>query len=40
MIWPYESLLVRARFPAVRFATHDVDLGAAAHAEGLPVIGI
>jgi predicted nucleic acid-binding protein len=33
------SLLVRARFPALRFATHDADLGAAARAEGLPVIG-
>jgi len=33
------ALLVRARFPALRFATHDVDLGVAAAAEGLPVIG-
>jgi uncharacterized protein len=33
------ALLVRTRFPALRFATHDVDLGAAATAEGLPVIG-
>jgi uncharacterized protein len=33
------ALLVRARFPAIRFATHDADLGAAARAEGLPVIG-
>ena len=33
------ALLVRTRFPALRFATHDVDLGAAAAAEGLPVIG-
>lgn len=34
------ALLVRGRFPAVRFATHDVDLGAAAEAEGLPVLGV
>jgi len=34
------ALLVRARFPALRFATHDLDLGAAAQAEGLPVIGV
>jgi predicted nucleic acid-binding protein len=34
------ALLVREKFPAVRFATHDVDLGAAAQAEGLPVIGV
>ncbi len=33
------ALLVRTRFPALRFATHDLDLGAAAQAEGLPVIG-
>jgi len=33
------ALLVRARFKAVRFATHDVDLATAARAEGLPVIG-
>jgi uncharacterized protein len=34
------AVLVRARFRALRFATHDVDLGAAAQAEGLPVIGL
>jgi predicted nucleic acid-binding protein len=34
------ALLVRARFPALGFATHDLDLGAAAQAEGLPVIGV
>jgi predicted nucleic acid-binding protein len=34
------ALLVRGRFAALRFATHDVDLGAAAQAEGLPVIGV
>jgi predicted nucleic acid-binding protein len=34
------ALLVRTRFPAIRFATHDVDLGVAAAAEGLPVIGV
>jgi hypothetical protein len=33
------ALLVRARFPALRFATHDLDIAAAAQAEGLPVIG-
>lgn len=33
------ALLVRARFPAMRFATHDGDLAAAALAEGLSVIG-
>jgi predicted nucleic acid-binding protein len=33
------ALLVRARYPALRFATHDEDLAAAAAAEGLPVIG-
>jgi predicted nucleic acid-binding protein len=33
------ALLVRTRFPALRFATHDVDLAAAAMAEGLPVLG-
>jgi hypothetical protein len=32
-------VLVRMRFPAIRFATHDIELGAAAAAEGLPVIG-
>jgi predicted nucleic acid-binding protein len=34
------ALLVRARFQAIRFATHDVELGAAAQAEGLPVVGV
>ena len=34
------ALLVRTRFPAIRFATHDVDLGVAAAAEGLPVLGV
>jgi predicted nucleic acid-binding protein len=34
------ALLVRARFPALRFATHDADLGAVAQAEGLSVIGV
>lgn len=34
------ALLVRARFRAVRFATHDIDLASAAQAEGLPVIGV
>jgi len=34
------ALLVRTRFPALRFATHDVDLAAAAMAEGLPVLGV
>jgi hypothetical protein len=34
------ALLVRPRFPALRFATHDVDLGVAAAAEGLPVLGV
>jgi hypothetical protein len=33
------ALLVRTRFPAIRFATHDSELGVAAAAEGLPVIG-
>jgi predicted nucleic acid-binding protein len=33
------ALLIRARFPATRFATHDADLAAAALAEGLSVIG-
>jgi predicted nucleic acid-binding protein len=33
------ALLARARFPAIRFATHDIELGVAAAAEGLPVIG-
>lgn len=34
------ALLVRARFRAMRFATHDADLATAARAEGLPVIGV
>lgn len=34
------ALLVRGRFPALRFATHDLNLGATAQAEGLPVIGV
>ena len=34
------ALLVRARFPALRFATHDADLAAAAAAEGLAIIGV
>jgi hypothetical protein len=34
------ALLVKARFPALRFATHDVELAAAAAAEGLPVLGV
>lgn len=34
------ALLVRAQYPALRFATHDADLGATALAEGLPVIGV
>jgi len=33
------ALLVRARYPALRFATHDADLAVVALAEGLPVIG-
>ena len=33
------ALLIRARFPAMRFATHDSDLAAAALAERLSVIG-
>ena len=33
------ALLVRARFPALRFATHDADLGAGAQALGFSVIG-
>ncbi len=33
------ALLVRARYPALPFATHDADLAAAARAEGLPVLG-
>jgi predicted nucleic acid-binding protein len=33
------ALLVRLRFPAMRFATHDGDLAAAALAEGVPVLG-
>ena len=34
------ALLVRTQYPALRFATHDADLGATALAEGLPVIGV
>ncbi len=34
------ALLVRARFPALRFATHDADLAMAATAMGLAVIGV
>ena len=34
------ALVVRTRFPALRFATHDEDLGTAARAEGLHVIGV
>lgn len=34
------ALLVRPRYPALRFATHDVELGMAATAEGLRVIGV
>ena len=34
------ALLARVRIPAMRFATHDEDLGAAAAAEGMPVLGI
>ena len=34
------AMLARARIPALRFATHDVDLAAAAVAEGLPVLGV
>jgi hypothetical protein len=34
------ALLVRARVPALRFATHDGDLGTAATAVGLTVIGM
>jgi len=33
------ALLIRARFPAMRFATHDADLAAAALAEGLSLMG-
>ncbi len=33
------ALLVRARFPALRFATHDADLASAALGQGLPVLG-
>jgi hypothetical protein len=33
------ALLASTRFPAIRFATHDVDLAVAASAEGLHVIG-
>jgi predicted nucleic acid-binding protein len=34
------AMLASARLPALRFATHDVDLAAAAAAEGLPVLGV
>jgi predicted nucleic acid-binding protein len=34
------AMLASARIPALRFATHDVDLAAAAAAEGLPVLGV
>ena len=34
------ALLVRVRMPALRVATHDADLGTAAIAVGLPVIGM
>jgi hypothetical protein len=34
------AILVRARFPALRFATHDDDLGTAAAALNLPVLGL
>ncbi len=34
------ALLARMRFPALRFATHDADLGAAAVAEGFSVLGV
>jgi predicted nucleic acid-binding protein len=33
------ALLMRTRHPALRFATHDGDLGAAARAEGMVVLG-
>jgi hypothetical protein len=33
------ALLLRVRFPAMRFATHDQDLAATALAEGLPLLG-
>jgi predicted nucleic acid-binding protein len=33
------ALLVRSRYPSLRFATHDDELAIAALAEGLPVIG-
>jgi predicted nucleic acid-binding protein len=33
------ALLARARFPAMRFATHDQELAAAAQSEGLDVLG-
>jgi hypothetical protein len=33
------ALLIRARYPAMRFATHDAGLASAALAEGLSVIG-
>jgi hypothetical protein len=34
------ALLARARAAALRFATHDIDLAAAAASEGLPVLGV
>jgi predicted nucleic acid-binding protein len=34
------ALIARPRFPALRFATHDADLGAAAVAEGFLVLGV
>jgi predicted nucleic acid-binding protein len=34
------ALLVHSRLPALRFATHDVDLAQAAAAEGLVVVGV
>ena len=33
------ALLLRVRFSAMRFATHDRDLAAAALAEGVAVLG-
>jgi predicted nucleic acid-binding protein len=33
------ALVARSRFPALRFATHDAELAAAARAQGLAVIG-
>ena len=34
------ALLARATAPALRFATHDAELGAAAAAEGFVVVGV